>query len=468
MLSTVVLTIILAAALDGRVVEDHSGNPLASVEVRVLRKGAPGVVAELETDGDGHFEAQDLPTGDYRLEFSKSNYMGVTAEAHADSVLQIRMLRYGVISGEVTDEQGQPVRDADVLAFTKSTGGGPLQRTDFATRTDEKGEYRLHHLPPGEYAVAVSWGASTRAVGTSGSAMTNAKLGSGFLFYPGNTRPQFFTVTSGDEHRADFMLQPTASFGVSGKMETPANGDAGRFWIALTPEDQPALAVAVTQAAADGSFHFESVPSGFYQLFASGPINMRGGKGGILGDEPLYGRAHVDVGGQNIEDLSVPVDKGGSVTFLLRHDPACPPTASVRLLPLEDHGAAKDWSADLTAGTPRTLNRIAPGRYQLEVKTPDNACYLVSGRAVAVAGSTTVKIRTAPAGSIQGHLMTDAAAVTLYGGESVQMALPDADHKFTFSGLRPGHYRLVTGPENKIEVDVHAGAPTVVELANAQ
>jgi 5-hydroxyisourate hydrolase-like protein (transthyretin family) len=468
MLSLVALTVVLAAALDGRVVEDHSGNPVVSVEVRVLRNGAPGVVAELETDGDGHFGAQDLPAGDYRLELSKSNYMRVTVEAHADSVLQIRMLRYGVISGQVTDEQGQPVRDADVLAFTKPAGSGPLQATDFAVRTDEQGEYRLHHLPPGEYVAAASWGASTRAVGASGRAMTDAKLGSGFLFYPGNTRPQFFTVTSGDEHRADFMLQPAASVSLSGKVEAPASGDAGRFWIALTPVDQPALAVAVTQAAADGSFHFESVPSGSYQLFASGPINMRIGKGGLLGDEPLYGLARVDVAGENVEGLSVAVDKGGSVTFLLRRGSLCPSTASVRLVPLEDHGAAKDWSAELTAGTPRTVNRIAPGRYQLELKTPGNACYLTSDPVVAVAGSSTVEILTAPAGSIQGHLTADAAAVTLYGGEDVRMALPDADHKFAFTGLRPGHYRLVTGPQNKIEVDVHAGAPTVVELANAQ
>jgi hypothetical protein len=251
-------------------------------------------------------------------------------------------------------------------------------------------------------------------------------------------------------------------------VETPASGDAGRFWIALTPEDQPALAVAVTQAAVDGSFHFESVPSGSYELFASGPINMRIGKGGLLGDEPLYGQAHVDVGGQNVEGLSVAVDKGGSVTFLLRPGSACPSTASVRLVPQEDHGAAKDWSVELTAGTSRTLNRIAPGRYQLEVKTPGNACYLTSDPVVAVAGSSTVEIRTAPAGSIQVHVTADAATVTLYGGEDVQMALPDADHKFTFSGLRPGRYRLTTGSENKINVDVHAGAPTVVELTNGQ
>jgi hypothetical protein len=79
-----------------------------------------------------------------------------------------------------------------------------------------------------------------------------------------------------------------------------------------------------------------------------------------------------------------------------------------------------------------------------------------------------VEIRTAPAGSIQVHVTADAATVTLYGGEDVQMALPDADHKFTFSGLRPGRYRLTTGSENKINVDVHAGAPTVVELTNGQ
>ena len=43
----------LGAVLDGRVVEDHTGNPLASVELKVSRSGERTLAAHLETDTGG-------------------------------------------------------------------------------------------------------------------------------------------------------------------------------------------------------------------------------------------------------------------------------------------------------------------------------------------------------------------------------------------------------------------------------
>lgn len=92
-----------AEVLGGRVLEDHSGAPLASAELRVAREGVRKLVAELETDASGRFRAEGIPAGDYRIEISKPNYVSTTVRARvegsADSLF--RLVRYGVIAGKV-------------------------------------------------------------------------------------------------------------------------------------------------------------------------------------------------------------------------------------------------------------------------------------------------------------------------------------------------------------------------------
>ena len=455
MVTLVILTGIFAGALGGRIVDDNSGNPIASVEVSVHRAG-DGVVAELETDGDGRFEAPELPPGDYRLDLSKPNYMRVMVQARADSALDLRMIRYGVISGEVRDQQGQPVRDVDVLGFTQPPGGGALRFANVQGRTDDHGEYRLHHIPPGQYTVAASWGASTRAVGGTGSPITSPGLGSGFLFYPSHTRPRFFTVTSGDEYTGvDFVVETGPSWSVSGKVDGPAT-DLARYWVALTPTDQPALAVVVAEAGRDGSFRLTGVPQGSYDLFAAGPSPARGMFGGLLDDESLFGHARVDVGGQDVEGVSLAMAKGRAMSFLLRPDAGCPATANVILQPLEDRGSWRTWSAGVTSAKPTAITALGPGRYVLDVHTAKNACYFTADNVLDLSAKT-FEVHIAPAGAIHGHAAT-AALVTLSGGDTVQMAVPDAEHRFTFTGLRPGHYQL-RAADKTTELDVPAGAP---------
>src|ERR1700682_2775689 len=118
-----------ATTIKGRIVEDHSGSPVASASVRIVKVGVRGLQADLETDGDGRFDAPELTEGDYRIEISKPNYLNATVRLRltaGETSSNLRMVRCGVITGHVADRQGQPVRGAVVLAMPKPIGGGPL------------------------------------------------------------------------------------------------------------------------------------------------------------------------------------------------------------------------------------------------------------------------------------------------------------------------------------------------------
>jgi len=490
-----------ADTLAGRVVEDHTGNPLASVEVKIFRTGSRYLAADLETDPEGKFEAPGLPAGEYRIEAAKANYVPSTVRPRsANATLLVRLVRCGIITGQVSDAQGQPLTGATVYALPKPAGGGPfrpfveLGQGNY-TLVDEQGQYRLFNLPPGEYAVAVAYGASTLAVGSSGSARVHPGVGCGVQIYPVSTRPQIFPVSGGEEYaNIDFSIAPGAVFTVSGKVDAPP----GVYWVALTPVDSPALAAAVTQSERNGTFKLEGVPPGSYQITGAGPSNARSAMGGIMGKDPLYGRSRVDVGGDT-EGVTITLQKGRTATVVLRVEElkdapqgahACPATAEVAISPLEDWAAYLQRTVPVSVGQPQTIDNLAPARYRMTAAKLGDACYQAAEAVLDLTGSaspTAMPVMVAAAGSIRGQLegtpsaedwtVTLVAADPLAGEQPVRAALPDAEGKFTFAGLQPGRYRIAAqrvpagGPAARwvsgagmTEIQVAAGKPTEIKL----
>jgi hypothetical protein len=489
-------------AIDGRVVEDHSGAALASVEVRVQKIGTTRLVADLETEADGRFRLPELPAGEYRIDLSKTNYIGTTLRFSGaiPETLMVRLVRCGSISGRISDQEGRPVRGAIAYAMPKPSRGGPLR--PFAERVqgryslvDQNGQYRLFYLPPGQYAVAVSYGASSMALGMTGSAPVSPGVGSGVIVYPNSAPPQFFTVAGGEEYRnVDFNLSSGAFYTVSGKVEIPVGGpQSGRFWLALAAADQPSLATASTAAGADGSFRFEGIAAGSYDLFVSGPSNMRTSRGAALPPEPYFARSRVEVSGQSVEGLAVSPQKGQSVSFVMRGakeaNGACPESAQLTLTALEDWAAVLDRSAQVSGSKAQGLLNLAPARYGVHLANLGDRCYQVSEVILDLAqapGAEPVAIQVAPAGSIRGKL-TGTASPTNYavallpsdpgsGEQAVQAAFPDAEARFTFNALRPGRYHLaaqpasgpkarwISDPARMVEIEVPGGSPTELEL----
>ena len=493
--------------IDGRVVEDHTGSPLASADVRVFKIGTHAAVADLDSDALGNFRVPGLEAGEYRLEVSRQNYVTtmvripVAGGAVSPVAVRIRLARCGVIAGQIVDPRGQPVTGAYAFAIPKPRAASPLQPFNLGGRyapVDEHGRYRLHNLVPGRYVVAVAYGASTIAVGSTGRAVVRPGLGSGVLFYPDNVQPQSFMLSGGEDYQnIDFTVTPAALYSVSGKVEPAAPG--GNFWLALTPASQPAIAVAVAVAEQDGGFRFEGIPPGSYQLLASGPATARGMQGAIPGPDALFGRASVEVSAQNVEGVAMAVDSGRSVTFLLRilhaahGGDACPQSAQIRLSPLEDWGATLAYSAQVSSVRERRIDRLAPGRYLLSVTELGDRCFSAESQVLDLTRAVDpqpVEVLAAPSGEIHGRLTGSAkpgdVAVVLWRSEAgeqnvaLQIAYPDAGSRFGFPGLRPARYRIAAqwAADDKarwipdlgrmVEIEVPGGAPTDVEIPAPQ
>ncbi|MFN3324383.1 MAG: hypothetical protein ACK5AZ_12875 [Bryobacteraceae bacterium] len=276
---------------------------------------------------------------------------------------------------------------------------------------DAQGRYRLYNLPPGDYFVALSYGASTFAVGSTGRDAPLGNLGSGALFYPANNQPQAFPVCGGEEFRnIDFTLFPAQLHAVSGKIQNADPSSLGRYWLALAPVEQPGLAVAVAVAEADGAFRFRGVPAGAYHLFVSGPSRGRNMSGAMIEPNALFARTQIDLAGHDLENISLTPATGPTLSVTLKSPPQCPPKPAEFILT-----AAEDWSAHLSrritisAGTDQALTNLAPARYRVSVAGLGDACYVQDDLELdlsAASGTVRFEVPILPVGAIYGRIDT--------------------------------------------------------------
>ncbi len=477
-----------AATITGKVVADHSGVPVASAEVRFYTSGVTGLAADLETDADGRFSAPGLPDGDYRLEISKPNFVNATLRLHLAGSAPVfaRMVRCAAITGQVKDRQGQPIRSVVVFAIPKPLGNLPLQ-PDILTagrmaNSDARGQYRIYNLPPGQYAVVASYGASTVAVGSSGSASTASSLGSGFLFYPENTHPQFFAFSGGEElHNIDFSILTSAMVSVSGSVQLP--DPKARFWLALSTPDQPALALAVTQAENDGKFRFTGIPPGAYNLLAIKTGGARNMRGAVPDSDTVFARTTIQVANQDVQDISVLPEAGRTAAFALHRDgvQGCPSSAQLLLSSLEDWGANLERRETISVDKDATITGLAPTRYAVSVANLGDSCFSTADQVIDLTsgGSPgTITVPIASAGSIRGRLDAPGFQAVLLSADAVLVSVPDSNSQFSFAALRPGHYRISAQPASEtaqarwlsentqmLEFDVAGGAALEINLA---
>jgi Carboxypeptidase regulatory-like domain len=154
------------SAIAGTVVQEPASQPLKKVLVQVVAENQKeGGNYSASTDGDGHFRIENVVPGRYRLFVERSGFVGVNERGQKSDTniltvqagqsvddLVLRMLPTAVITGRITDEDGDPMSGVRMVALKKVPGKGRRQAQG-TEATNDLGEYRLAGLFPGQYLV---------------------------------------------------------------------------------------------------------------------------------------------------------------------------------------------------------------------------------------------------------------------------------------------------------------------------
>jgi hypothetical protein len=260
------------ASLEGYVREGGSRAPIPHARVRLA--GA-GVREATTADNQGHFAFSGLGPGRYALVVDIEGFAfdPVAASipilvAGRTAVANVEMVRAGVITGEVRDDQGNPRSGLSVTPIRKvDTGGTELPRLP-PTFTNGLGEFRLDGLLPGEYLVL----ASPPPERTPSAAVMPT-------YFPGVTELKSATtvaVAAGQTVTGIFVtMQSAPAFDISGTV-IDEQGRPRRALIVFVsqslqtwvPNQSSGLQARVTALTtrADGTFRIRGLGPGSYRL----------------------------------------------------------------------------------------------------------------------------------------------------------------------------------------------------------
>jgi hypothetical protein len=453
------------------VVTSAGGRPQPLRRVAVTLGGAAAFGSRVVlTDETGRFVFTRLPAGRFSLRATKAAYLtqtygatrpggpGLTialADGEQRTGLTMAMSRGGVIAGLVRDDRGQPAPGVSVRAFRlQQTAAGPRQLGTGSTQTDDRGQYRLFGVGPGEYFVVASARSGSgvptlqadlqvasdartpRSAGSAPQLMAARRpaVGLANVYYPGSTSldgAQTVAVGVGEERTGvDMTLQLVPTVWVEGMVSNPAGSLPANLSVHLAPIRAAELGAdpfsrLPKRPDGDGRFSFSGVAAGLYVVAAVTEAVGRG-RGAASSDGGVWATAEVQVNGTDVAGVTLSLQPAMTLSGRVAFDGAAtvPPSSSVRitLTPIltGTEIAVGAMSATAAADGTFAVTGLLPGRYRVSA--------LVSASAGGTPGWT---LRSAMAG---GRDASDVPLEVRGGGGVSGLAITFTDRTTELSG----------------------------------
>jgi protocatechuate 3,4-dioxygenase beta subunit len=419
------------SALTGRVVSASTGAPLRKASVWLEpfspTRGVNGersvALPPTTTDAEGRFTLDGVPPGSYLLLARRVGYLDQGYGAPAPAIVgppltlnagetmravTIRLTPQSLLYGKVVDEDGDPVPGTPVQVLRVSYAGGRRRLVEAAAGTaQDDGSFVIGNLTPGKYYLA----ATERHVTT---------------YFPGSLTESAATpveVSAGAEVRdLAIRLRNTRLFSIRGR---------------VAPADRVTLQLGERSftTGADGRFEFDHLQPGSYEIRTNG-VRL------LANEQPLVGRAAVEVTDGDLNDLVIRLGEGATVSGLVKGAS----TGRV-FIGEESAGIRRDGTFE--------LSHIVPGIHELAVAGLPEGSYVravnFSGLPVedwsldlsAGAGGDLLILVSPDAGEISG-VAPDApgALVQIWpaGGATARSVKTDARGEFRVHSLPPGEY----------------------------
>lgn len=283
-------------------------------------------VAKATTDEEGNYRLAGLPAGSFKIvptakalavgPDAKTKQLGQqvnVAEGESITKVDFALVRGGVVTGRITDAEGNPVIGERVSVVTKDAGEESRQMAYMEgprNKTDDRGIYRVYGLSPGNYKVSVG-----QPGGGGGSVMGMG--GSQYLktFYPGVQDEAKATIVEVNEASEITNIditpgKPASGFSVSGRVVDADSGQPiASAYIAYSPVKDAELEMAGmnftgSQTDANGKFRLESVKPGRYAAYTM----AAGQENSTYSDPVAFEMSEGDVSG-----LEIKVHRGATI-----------------------------------------------------------------------------------------------------------------------------------------------------------
>lgn len=494
------------AIVRGQIVSADTGAPIRRAQVRIasLEARESRLAA---TDAQGRFEVKELPAGRYTLNASKGGFVSLQygqrrpsesgtpielGDGQTLDKLTIALPRGSVVGGRITDEFGEPVANASVIAMRYSYAAGGRRLTAAAgsnsrDTTDDQGHYRLFGLPPGDYFVS----ATLRSGGPEAADPTGEVSGYAATYFPGTPNiseaAKVTLAVSQENTSVSFGLIATKLVRISGQVLTSSGTPAAGANVLLMPGGTAGGRGMLMQQGGNGgrtdqtgAFSIANVAPGRYQVQA-----RSGGRGG----EGEMAKMDLAVGVEDVSGLTMVTAPGAIVTGLVVSDTGEPFDFPAQQLQVAARAASPDaqgpgggtgrvgtnWTFELRGLTDARLFRVsAPQGWTLKSVAlngqdiTDVPTELPPGQSVAGMQIVLTKKTTTLSGVVsdsRGKPLLDATVVVFPANDQlwtfqsrfIKAARPDQEGTYRLSGLPASEDYLIVAVQG-LE-DGQAGDP---------
>ena len=313
------------SSITGTVVKEPGSQPLKKVLVQVVAENQKeGGNYTASTDADGHFHIENVVPGRYRIFIERTGFVGVNEHALKSEVnvftvqagqavedLLFRMLPTAVISGRITDEDGDPMSGVRVVAQKKKPGKSTRESVG-TEATNDLGEYRLAGLFPGQYWIVAMPPVDFRDYEKQEKSLASeAQPDTRYVntYYPGTYDAMLasaVTLKAGDEMPVNFTLVPARTYRVRGIITgiTAAQKPS----VELFSKTGDSYRANANEVGPDGQFEVRGVAPGSYGLKASADT----------GSQSLVARQEISVVAADVEGLKLVPQTSFTVSGHLR------------------------------------------------------------------------------------------------------------------------------------------------------
>jgi hypothetical protein len=280
------------AVIAGLVVKNPGSEPVKKALIELIAESQSGGGNYTALTGvDGRFRIENIVPGRYRLFVERTGYQDVgkhhrrtegrllTLSASQElKDLIIRLQAAAVVDGRVTDEDGDPMPEAQVAVLRQTFVAGRSHWEQVgAERTNDLGEYRIAGLAAGSYFVSVtpppdfrSWIETAPAAPLRNEAEPADKFAAyQTTYYPGTRdRGQAASIQlhAGDDFPVNFSLTPSSSLIIRGAVVNLPPGSTAA--IMLQSRDF-SLVLNGAEMHKDGTFEIRDVAPGTYTILAT-------------------------------------------------------------------------------------------------------------------------------------------------------------------------------------------------------